>query len=124
MSTKSTSAKDASDEAPANETETAAAAQEGTTATEPVEAPQDQNAPAPGVYEYVHPTECVYPHVPLTARPAAPARQATDDGPGAEAIPATVYEWLSGPPADGRWTKTRKKPNQAADNAGPLISEE
>lgn len=80
---------------------------------EPVEEPQNQDAPGPGVYEYVHPAECVYPHVPLTARPATNDR------------PATVFDWPFGPPTDGRWAKTRKtKPNQAADNAPALSNEE
>ncbi|MEV6833477.1 hypothetical protein AB0N17_02930 [Streptomyces sp. NPDC051133] len=81
--------------------------------------------PEPGVYEYVHTDDCVYPHVPLTARAARSGRPATDDEPGEPAVDATVFDWPFGPPDDGRWKKTRKtKPNQAADNAGPLISEE
>jgi hypothetical protein len=71
------------------------------------------DGPEPGVYAYTYFADCVYPHVPLTARAA------TDDR------PATVFDWPFGPPADGRWTKTTKKPNQAADNdAVPLTSEE
>ncbi|MFE5037163.1 hypothetical protein [Streptomyces sp. NPDC056683] len=65
-----------------------------------------------GAYEFTHFADCVYPHVPLTARAATPD------------TPATVFDWPFGPPADGRWTKTTKKPNQAADNAGPLTHEE
>ncbi|MFD4968962.1 hypothetical protein [Streptomyces sp. NPDC058424] len=76
---------------------------------EPVAEPA---GPEPGVYEYTHFADCVYPHVPLTCHAA------TAD------TPATVYNWPFGPPDDGRWTKTKKKPNQAADNAGPLTSEE
>ncbi|MFF7411664.1 hypothetical protein [Streptomyces lydicus] len=120
MSTKSTPAKDAPDEAPSSEalaprdTEAVPAAP----AAEPVEASQDQDGPAPGVYEYVHPTACVYPHVPLTAHPAR-------EGADGRELPATVFDWPFGPPNDGRWAKTRKtKPNQAADNAPALSSEE
>ncbi|MFJ8345024.1 hypothetical protein ACIQ9J_01345 [Streptomyces sp. NPDC094153] len=80
-----------------------------TTVSEPV---AESARPEPGVYEYTHYDDCVYPHVPLTCRAA------TLDS------PATVFEWPFGPPDDGRWTKTKKKPNQAADNAGPLTSEE
>jgi hypothetical protein len=70
-------------------------------------------APArPGAYEYTHYADCVYPHVPLTARTA------TAD------TPATVYAWPSGPPDDGRWTPTDKSPNQAADNEPAPSSEE
>ncbi len=66
----------------------------------------------PGVYEYTHWADCVYPHVPLTARTATPD------------TPATVFSWAFGAPDDGRWAKTRKKPNQAADNAPAPSSEE
>ncbi|MGW2920421.1 hypothetical protein ACWDBF_21520 [Streptomyces angustmyceticus] len=118
MSTKSTPAKDAADEAPTSEARPPREAEAAQAAAEPVEAPQDQDGPAPGVYEYVHPTACVYPHVPLTAYPAR------EDGDGKE-LPATVFDWPFGPPDDGRWAKTRKtKPNQAADNAPALSSEE
>ncbi|MFG3287258.1 hypothetical protein ACGF3G_00340 [Streptomyces sp. NPDC048179] len=65
-----------------------------------------------GAYEFTHFADCVYPHVPLTARAATPD------------APATVFDWPFGPPADGRWTKTTRTPNQAADNAGPLTHEE
>jgi hypothetical protein len=78
----------------------------------------------PGVYEYIHPVDCVYPHVPLTAKAARPGSPATDDGPGEPATAATVFDWPFGPPGDGRWVKTRKKPNQAPDNAPPLTAEE
>ncbi|MEV0090466.1 hypothetical protein [Streptomyces sp. NPDC050738] len=83
-------------------------------ATEPVSAtenpqqearPAEPEEPEPGVYEFTAESPCVYPHVPLTCRPAAPES------------PATVFDWPEGPPADGRWTKTRKKPNQQPDNA-------
>lgn len=80
--------------------------------------------PEPGVYEFTHFDDCVYPHVPLTCRAARPERPATDDEPGEPEVKATVFDWPFGPPDDGHWTKTRKKPNQAADNAGPLTSEE
>ncbi|MFI1165653.1 hypothetical protein ACH4UM_19060 [Streptomyces sp. NPDC020801] len=93
--------------------ETAApAAERPTTATEPGNAAAEPSGPEPGVYEYTHFADCVYPHVPLTCRAA------TADA------PATVFDWPFGPPDDGRWTRTRKKPTQAADNAGPLTSEE
>jgi hypothetical protein len=72
-------------------------------------------APAPvrpGVYEYTHFTDCVYPHVPLTARAATADRA------------ATVFAWPFGPPEDGRWTPTSKTPNQAADNAPALPFQE
>jgi hypothetical protein len=88
---------------------TAPAADTPTTLPEPVAEPAGLE---PGVYEYTHWADCVYPHVPLTARTAT-----TD-------TPATVFNWAFGAPDDGRWAKTRKKPNQAADNAGPLTSEE
>ncbi|RXS84242.1 hypothetical protein EST92_11840 [Streptomyces sp. TM32] len=120
MSTKSTPAKDAPDEAASSETRAPreAEAAPAPAAPELVAAPQDQDGPAPGVYEYVHPTACVYPHVPLTAYPVREA----DDG---KELPATVFDWPFGPPNDGRWAKTRKsKPNQAADNAPALSSEE
>lgn len=99
---------------PAAEAPVAAAAE---TDTEPT-------GPAPGVYEYTHFADCIYPHVPLTARAAYPGHPATEDDPGEPAVDATVFNWPFGAPDDGRWTKTRKKPNQAADNAGPLTSEE
>lgn len=82
--------------------------------------------PEPGVYEYTHGVDCVYPHVPLTARAARPERAADPDDDtdqGEPAVAATVFDWPDGPPGDGRWTKTRKKPNQAADNE-PALSEE
>ncbi|WP_329140884.1 hypothetical protein [Streptomyces sp. NBC_00670] len=84
-----------------------------------------QSAPEqlpPGVYEYVHGTDCVYPHVPLTCHAHQPVVPETQDSPGVPERAATVFEWRGGPPADGRWAKTRKKPNQAADNAGGLLS--
>jgi hypothetical protein len=76
-------------------------------ATAPVETPEPS-----GAYEYVYFADSVYPHVPLTARAAT-----TDTA-------ATVFVWPFGPPDDGRWAPTTKSPNQAADNAGPLIIEE
>lgn len=93
--------------------------------TEPTPAPEAApRGPEPGVYEYTHYADCVYPHVPLTCRAARPERPATDTDPGEPAVAATVYAWPFGPPDDGRWTKTRKKPNQAADNAPAPSSEE
>lgn len=89
----------------------------------PTDAPAQSGLEA-GVYEYTHFADCVYPHVPLTARVARPERPATDDDPGEPAVAATVFDWPVGPPDDGRWTKTRKKPNQAADNEPALSSEE
>lgn len=82
------------------------------TPTEPAEPAAEETGPEPGVYEFTHFADCVYPHVPLSCRAAAPD------------IPATVFDWPFGPPDDGRWTKTRKKPNQAADNAPAPSSEE
>lgn len=118
MSTKSSPAKDAPDEATPSEARAPREAEAAPPAPEPVAPPQDQDGPAPGVYEYVHPTACVYPHVPLTAHPAR-------EGAGGKELPATVFDWPFGPPGDGRWAKTRKtKPNQAADNAPALSSEE
>jgi hypothetical protein len=98
-----------------------------TPAAEPdTEAPAvtEPSGPEPGVYEFTHYADCVYPHVPLTCRAARPERPATDDDPGEPEVKATVFDWPFGPPDDGRWTKTRKKPNQNPDNAGPLTSEE
>jgi hypothetical protein len=77
----------------------------------PAAAPEPP-APEPGTYEYTHFADCVYPHVPLSARAA------TAD------TPATRFDWPFGPPEDGRWTKTSKSPNQAADNMPALSSEE
>lgn len=74
--------------------------------------------PEPGVYEYTHSTDCTYLHVPLSARAARPA---SADEP---AQAATVFDWPFGPPDDGRWSRTRKKPNQAADNEPALPREE
>ncbi|MGR3875809.1 hypothetical protein ACUXZZ_45570 (plasmid) [Streptomyces graminifolii] len=68
--------------------------------------------PPPGVYEYRHFADCTYPHVPLSCRAAT------------ESTDATVYDWPFGPPDDGRWAPTTKTPNQVADNAAPLVSEE
>jgi len=83
----------------------------------------DSSADA-GVYEYNHTSDCIYPQVPLTARAPRPAAPAEGDGPETPAVPATVFEWPFGPPNDGRWTRTRKKPNQAADNEPAPNSEE
>jgi hypothetical protein len=79
--------------------------------TTPAAAPEPTGI-EPGVYEYTHYADCVYPSVPLTARA------------GTGDTPATVFDWPFGPPQDGRWSKTRKKPNQAADNAPAPSSEE
>ncbi|MET7746207.1 hypothetical protein [Streptomyces sp. NPDC005385] len=91
----------------------------------------DSSAPAedtdklpPGVYAYVYGIGCVYPHVPLTCRAHQPFVAETDTTPEIAEVEATVFEWTDGPPDDGRWVKSRRKPNQAADNAGPLSSKE
>ncbi|MFE2712213.1 hypothetical protein ACFXKI_09545 [Streptomyces mirabilis] len=84
----------------------------------------EPTGPEPGVYEFTYGADCVYPHVPLTCRAARPERPATEDEPGEPEVKATVVDWPFGPPDDGRWTKTRKKPNQRADNEPPLSSEE
>ncbi|MER5694955.1 hypothetical protein ACWDBO_31600 [Streptomyces mirabilis] len=95
------------------------------TAEPDTEAPAvTEPTPEPGVYEFTHFADCVYPHVPLTCRAARPERPATEDDPGEAEVKATVFDWPFGAPDDGRWTKTRKKPNQNPDNAGPLTSEE
>lgn len=80
--------------------------------------------PEPGVYEFTHFDDCVYPHVPLTCHAGRPERPATDDAPGEPEVKATVFDWPFGPPDDGRWSPSKKKPTQAADNAGPLTTEE
>lgn len=112
-------AKPPKDEPTPQPDETAAAAESST-----VPAPDEPSGPEPGVYEYTHFADCVYPHVPLTCRAERPTRPATDDDPGDPGAPATIFEWPFGPPDDGRWTKTRRKPNQAADNAPAPSSEE
>ncbi|MEW2164424.1 hypothetical protein AB0912_15730 [Streptomyces sp. NPDC007084] len=84
------------------------------------EGPSDQLPP--GVYEYVYGIGCVYPHVPLTCHAYHPAVDETETSPAIPEQPATIFEWPDGPPDDGRWAKTRRKPNQAADNAGGLLS--
>ena len=105
--------------------ETSAATEVPAVPQPPAEEPAaDPAGPEPGVYEFTHFDDCVYPHVPLSCRAARPERPATGDEPGEPEVKATVFDWPFGPPDDGRWTKTRKKPNQAADNAGPLTSEE
>ncbi|MFJ5217169.1 hypothetical protein ACIP98_20905 [Streptomyces sp. NPDC088354] len=83
---------------------------------------QDPEKQGPGVYEYVHGIGCVYPHVPLTCHPHQPAVPATETTAAIPERAATVFDWPEGPPTDGRWAKTRRKPNQAADNAGGLLS--
>lgn len=95
---------------PPAETETPAAEPAATEPVSPAEDPQQGALSAepeqlgPGVYEFTAEAPCVYPHVPLTCHP--------EDADG----PATVFDWPEGPPTDGRWTKTRKKPNQQPDN--------
>ncbi|MER8030741.1 hypothetical protein ABTZ78_17480 [Streptomyces bauhiniae] len=84
--------------------------------------PEEPEQQPPGVYEYVHSVGCVYPHVPLTCHAHHPAAPATEQTPEIPEQSATVFEWPDGPPADGRWAKTRRKPNQAADNAGGLLN--
>ncbi|WP_019059940.1 hypothetical protein [Streptomyces prunicolor] len=76
----------------------------------------------PGVYEYVAGIGCVYPHVPLTCRAFHPVVEATETRPEIPEQAATVFEWLDGPPADGRWAPTEKTPNQVADNSGGLLN--
>jgi hypothetical protein len=108
----SKSAKD-TDPTPQPEPSAAPAAVD-TPAPAPAEAPDpaDTTGPPPGVYAYSYFADCVYPHVPLSARAA------TADA------PATIFDWPFGPPDDGRWTPTSKSPNQAADNAPAPSSEE
>lgn len=100
-----------------------AAAAEAATPAAPETADEPQ-PPEPGVYEYTYSAACVYPHVPLTCRPATPEQPESDSAPAVRAQSATVFDWPFGPPDDGRWIKTRKKPNQRADNEPPLSSEE
>ncbi|MET7944339.1 hypothetical protein [Streptomyces sp. NPDC005302] len=85
---------------------------------------EDSDGLPPGVYAYVYGIGCVYPHVPLTCHAHQPFVAATETTPEIAEVEATVFEWTDGPPDDGRWAKTRRKPNQAADNAGPLSSKE
>lgn len=77
-----------------------------------------------GVYEFTYPIATQYLDVPLTARPADPGRAAEGDDPGVRPTPATVFHWQVSAPDDGRWQPTKRKPNQVADNAAPLTSEE
>jgi hypothetical protein len=58
-----------------------------------------------GTYQFTGPVPTQYLEVPLTAHPATDGR------------PATVFDWPFGAPDDSRWEPTKKKPNQAADNA-------
>ena len=132
---------------PAPQPETPPAAAPDTTPASPVPAPAESATAGaepepqagieeptgllePGVYEYAHVSDCVYPHVPLTAHAAHPEiaeRPASGDepgDPGGPAVDATVFHWAFGAPDDGRWTPTRKKPNQAADNEPAPSSEE
>jgi hypothetical protein len=83
----------------------------------------DGRLPA-GTYAFTGSIPTQYLDVPITARPAYPERPATDDDPGAPATPATVFDWPFSAPDDGRWEPSKKKPNQVADNAAPLTSEE
>jgi hypothetical protein len=64
-----------------------------------------------GVYEFTGPIATHYLEVPLTARPAD------------EDNSATVFDWPFSAPDDGRWSPTKKKPNQIADNAPPASEE-
>lgn len=84
--------------------------------------PQVEVVGAGGVFEYTAPFSTIY-GLPLTAHPLIPAVAASEDSPGSPEVPATVFAWPDGPP-DDRWTKTRKNPNQAADNDAPLTSTE
>jgi len=118
MPTSKTS-KDAAEETPADTPPTPASQSQA----EPAAPDAKADVPEPGVYEYTHSADCTYPHVPLTAHAANPGRDADGDDPGEVPVTATVFDWPFGPPEDGRWTKTRKKPNQAADNE-PALSEE
>lgn len=77
-----------------------------------------------GVYEFTGTVATQYLDVPLTTRPADPGRPATDDEPAVPAMPATVFDWPFSAPGDGRWEPSKKKPNQVADNAAPLSTEE
>ena len=83
----------------------------------PVEDPME-------VAEYIAGFDTVYLAVPLTAHPARPAIPGGDTTEPVPAQPATVYAWPDGMPQDGRWQPTRKQPNQAPDNAGPVTVEE
>lgn len=85
--------------------------------------PEPAAPPAGGVFEYAAPFTTVYQQPPLTAHPLIPAVEATDEQPGSPAVPATVFAWPDGAP-DDRWAKTRKSPNQAADNDAPLTPTE
>lgn len=93
------------------------------TPTEPAAEPKAEPA-APAAYEYTAGFDTVYVHVPLTAHPERPAELGDDSTPAVPGQPATVFAWPDGPPEDGRWQPTRKRPNQAPDNAGPLNPEE
>jgi hypothetical protein len=99
------------DPEPTPQPEPSAAPAVDTPTPAPAEAPEPAGPP-PGVYAYSYFADCVYPHVPLSARAA------TAD------TPATIFAWPFGPPDDGRWTPTSKSPNQAADNAPAPSSEE
>lgn len=100
----------------------APAATEPAKAAEPDEVPEGR-LPA-GVYEFTGTLPTQYLDVPLTARPETPGRDATDDEPAIPATPATVFDWPFSAPDDGRWKPSKKKPNQVADNAAPLSTEE
>jgi hypothetical protein len=65
-----------------------------------------------GVYQFTGSIATQYLEVPITARPA--------DGD----TPATIADWPFSAPDDGRWEPSKRKPNQVADNAAPLTSEE
>ncbi|WP_369043509.1 hypothetical protein [Streptomyces sp. Midd1] len=108
-------------EAASDTTEQPAPEEDAADSTAPEE---DPDGLPPGVYAYVYGIGCTYPHVPLTCHPHQPYVAATDTTPEIPEVEATVFEWTDGPPDDGRWVKSRRKPNQAADNAGPLSSKE
>jgi hypothetical protein len=93
-------------------------------AAEPGAGPVPDGRLPAGVYQFTGSIATQYLDVPVTARPADPGRPADGDDPGAPPTPATVFDWPFSAPADGRWEPTKKKPNQVADNAAPLTSEE
>lgn len=112
-------------EEPAAEPATPGQPEEASHAPQDAASDEDAAGLPPGVYKYVHGIGCVYPHVPLTCHAYHPPVAATETTPEIPERKATVFEWLDGPPADGRWRATDAKPNQAADNAGGcLISKE
>jgi hypothetical protein len=87
-----------------------------TPAPEPARASGEKDTPPgrlpAGTYQFTGtlPTQSL--EVPLTAYPEDDTR------------PATVFAWPFSAPDDGRWEPSKKKPNQVADNAAPLSTEE